>query len=184
MHESHGMALGISREQIFCSRKMELASLRILEVAAMPRSFQQPIHLLGHHFGVRTLRCGNESILIYLSITVAPEIISKEDATYGADIWSLGCTIVELLTGQAPYWKFGADVALYRMVNDPHPPMPKEISGVCISTFDVNVVLNFPSTKNLEAFLKGCFIRDAVQRPTATNLLNSDWIRSIWVEPL
>jgi serine/threonine protein kinase len=30
---------------------------------------------------------------------VAPEIISKEDATTSADIWSLGCTILELLTG-------------------------------------------------------------------------------------
>jgi serine/threonine protein kinase len=35
---------------------------------------------------------------------VAPEIISKEDATTSADIWSLGCTILELLTGMVRFF--------------------------------------------------------------------------------
>jgi serine/threonine protein kinase len=34
---------------------------------------------------------------------VAPEVINLHGARTASDIWSLGCTIVELLTGQPPY---------------------------------------------------------------------------------
>lgn len=34
---------------------------------------------------------------------VAPEIIDMTGASFSSDIWSLGCTIVELLTGLPPY---------------------------------------------------------------------------------
>jgi len=34
---------------------------------------------------------------------VAPEAINLQGATTASDIWSLGCTVVELLTGQPPY---------------------------------------------------------------------------------
>jgi serine/threonine protein kinase len=38
---------------------------------------------------------------------VAPEIIELKGASPASDIWSLGCTVVELLTGKPPY----ADIA-------------------------------------------------------------------------
>lgn len=34
---------------------------------------------------------------------VAPEVINLQGAKTASDIWSLGCTIVELLTGKPPY---------------------------------------------------------------------------------
>jgi serine/threonine protein kinase len=34
---------------------------------------------------------------------VAPEVISLNGASPASDIWSLGCTIIELLTGKPPY---------------------------------------------------------------------------------
>lgn len=34
---------------------------------------------------------------------MAPEIIDMTGASFASDIWSLGCTIIELLTGQPPY---------------------------------------------------------------------------------
>lgn len=39
--------------------------------------------------------------------SVAPEVISLDGASPASDIWSLGCTIIELLTGKPPYWDVG-----------------------------------------------------------------------------
>jgi serine/threonine protein kinase len=37
--------------------------------------------------------------------------------TPASDIWSLACTIIELLTGFPPYFDNSGITALYRMVN-------------------------------------------------------------------
>ena len=37
------------------------------------------------------------------SVTVAPEVIELKGASTKSDIWSLGCVVIELLTGRPPY---------------------------------------------------------------------------------
>eukprot|EP01102_Stenamoeba_stenopodia_P021032 TRINITY_DN8375_c0_g1_i1.p2 TRINITY_DN8375_c0_g1~~TRINITY_DN8375_c0_g1_i1.p2 ORF type:complete len:411 (-),score=80.32 TRINITY_DN8375_c0_g1_i1:307-1539(-) len=91
---------------------------------------------------------------------MAPEVIELEPATTASDIWSLGCTIIELLTGVPPYFDNTAMSALYKMVNEEHPPLPERISP------------------ELEDFLLKCFRRDPSERPTAEELLNHPWIES------
>jgi 3-phosphoinositide dependent protein kinase-1 len=34
---------------------------------------------------------------------VAPEMIQSNDATLSTDIWSMGCIIYKILTGQVPF---------------------------------------------------------------------------------
>jgi serine/threonine protein kinase len=62
---------------------------------------------------------------------MAPEIIEMTSGGTAADIWSLGCTVVELLTGSPPYYTLGSMQALFRMVDDPHPPLPANVSPQC-----------------------------------------------------
>ena len=93
---------------------------------------------------------------------MAPEIING-NATYGseADIWSVGCTINEMLTGHPPWpmlsntWKM-----LYHVANS-EPMLEMEL-------------LDSPTID----LLKKIFSRNACDRPSAVNLLSSEWITS------
>lgn len=59
---------------------------------------------------------------------MAPEIIEVAGAHTVSDIWSLGCTIVEMLRGTPPYFELATMQALFKIVEDPHPPIPPTIS--------------------------------------------------------
>ncbi|OMJ22341.1 Serine/threonine-protein kinase sepA [Smittium culicis] len=90
---------------------------------------------------------------------MAPEIIKLEGPTTASDIWSLGCTIVELLSGKPPYADLVSMAALYHIVEDERPPFPENISA------------------QLHDFLTICFEKDPKNRPTASQLVNHPWLK-------
>ena len=47
---------------------------------------------------------------------MAPEVIELTSVTAAADIWSVGCLDIELLTGQPPYFDLQPMSALFRIV--------------------------------------------------------------------
>ena len=50
---------------------------------------------------------------------MAPEIIQMSGFTTASDIWSVGCTVVELISGAPPYYEMAPMSALFRIVHDP-----------------------------------------------------------------
>ena len=92
---------------------------------------------------------------------MAPEIIELNGATTASDIWSLGCTILELLTGDPPYHKLRQMQALFAIVSDDHPPIPDGLS---------------PMVKD---FLLQCFQKDPNLRITAKKLLKHPWMLNV-----
>ena len=50
--------------------------------------------------------------------------------TASSDVWSVGCLIVELLTGYPPYYDLQPMSALFRIVQDDHPPLPDDCSAL------------------------------------------------------
>lgn len=90
---------------------------------------------------------------------MAPEVIELKGASTKSDIWSLGCTLIELITGKPPYADLIAMSAMFRIVEDKYPPLPRNIS------------------EDMRDFLLQCFQKNPDNRPTATQLLDHPWIR-------
>lgn len=82
-------------------------------------------------FGVASRTTGlSESSVVGTPYWMAPEVIELSGATTASDIWSLGCTVIELLEGKPPYHNLAPMPALFRIVNDDHPPLPQGASPV------------------------------------------------------
>jgi serine/threonine protein kinase len=81
-------------------------------------------------FGVATRSNVGESSVVGTPYWMAPEVIELSGATTASDIWSLGCTTIELLDGKPPYHNLSPMAALYRIVSEDHPPLPEGASPV------------------------------------------------------
>ncbi|KAG0070155.1 hypothetical protein BGZ89_001273 [Linnemannia elongata] len=90
---------------------------------------------------------------------MAPEVIELKGASPASDIWSLGCTVIEMLTGQPPYAELLPLTTLFRIVEDERPPLPSNLS------------------MDLLDFLCQCFQKDPSLRPSAGALGRHIWIK-------
>lgn len=91
---------------------------------------------------------------------MAPEIVVQSPVTAKSDVWSAACTAVEMVQGSPPYYELSPLRAFYRIVNDPHPPLPAQTSS------------------QLQDFLLRCFCRDPMARPSTAELLgDAEWVR-------
>eukprot|EP01105_Mastigella_eilhardi_P010150 TRINITY_DN2378_c0_g1_i7.p1 TRINITY_DN2378_c0_g1~~TRINITY_DN2378_c0_g1_i7.p1 ORF type:complete len:1065 (+),score=196.41 TRINITY_DN2378_c0_g1_i7:336-3197(+) len=90
---------------------------------------------------------------------MAPEIISELGHNTLSDIWSLGCTVIELITGHPPYYDCPNLRAMFKIVQS-DIPIPDGISD------------------ELRDFLQLCLRKNPSGRPTAVQLLEHAWLRS------
>ncbi|KAF8058180.1 protein kinase [Lyophyllum atratum] len=93
----------------------------------------------------------------------APEIIEMKGASTKSDIWSLACTVIELLTGRPAYNEIQNDIAvMFRIVEDAMPSLPD------------------PCSPLLQDFLVRCFHKDPKMRPSAERLWEHPWLKQNW----
>lgn len=79
-------------------------------------------------FGVAMSDSEKSNSVVGTPYWMAPEIIEMAGPSSACDIWSVGCTVVELLTGKPPYFDLRPMTALFRIVQDDYPPLPDGIS--------------------------------------------------------
>ncbi|XP_009421493.2 mitogen-activated protein kinase kinase kinase 18 [Musa acuminata AAA Group] len=98
---------------------------------------------------------------------MAPEVARGEEQGPPADVWALGCTVIEMATGRPPW-----------------PDVPNAIGVVHRIAFS-RVVPDFPSWLSAEGkdFLSKCFKRDPSERWTAEQLLRHEFVASSRTNP-
>ncbi|MED6127878.1 hypothetical protein PIB30_092270 [Stylosanthes scabra] len=91
-----------------------------------------------------------------------PESVNDGECESPADIWALGCTVVEMVTGK-PAWNIANDSSIWSLLlrigtGEEVPAIPDEIS------------------KQGKDFLEKCFVKDPKKRWTAEMLLNHPFL--------
>ena len=86
---------------------------------------------------------------------IAPEVVSRKGHSFSADIWSFGCVLIEMVTGQPPWSNYSIDV--------------KEV--LTLISRD-NLLPDIPDCEpNLKEVILRCVQRDCILRPTTSDLL-------------
>ncbi|XP_010528879.1 PREDICTED: mitogen-activated protein kinase kinase kinase ANP1 isoform X2 [Tarenaya hassleriana] len=91
---------------------------------------------------------------------MAPEVIRQTGHSFSADIWSVGCTVIEMVTGKAPWSQQYKEVAaiFYIGTTKAHPPIPENLSA------------------DVKDFLLKCLQEEPNLRPTASELLKHPFV--------
>ncbi|XP_041022306.1 mitogen-activated protein kinase kinase kinase 2-like isoform X2 [Juglans microcarpa x Juglans regia] len=91
---------------------------------------------------------------------MAPEVILQTGHSFSADIWSVGCTVIEMATGKPPWSQQYQEVAalFYIGKTKSHPPIPEHLSV------------------EAKDFLLKCLQQEPNLRPSASELLQHPFV--------
>ncbi|ODV61745.1 Pkinase-domain-containing protein [Ascoidea rubescens DSM 1968] len=92
---------------------------------------------------------------------MAPEVVNQTAYTERTDIWSLGCLVVEMLTGKHPYPTLDITQAIFRIGGKKYPDIPEKC------------------TKDAKNFLEKTFVVDYLIRPSAAELLYHPFLKTL-----
>ncbi|KAL7067815.1 protein kinase domain-containing protein [Cryptosporidium serpentis] len=90
---------------------------------------------------------------------MSPEVLSKGEYNEKSDIWSLGCCMYEVMTGEPPFYAKSYEELREHVSYGPTPTLPNYYSN------EIGSVLSL------------MFEKDPVKRPTALQLLNHPYIQ-------
>ncbi|ESN95585.1 hypothetical protein HELRODRAFT_102572 [Helobdella robusta] len=91
---------------------------------------------------------------------MSPELLDGNGYGRKTDIWSLGCSVVEMLTGHPPWHQLENFAAIFKIVTSDEPgySLPDSVS------------------KQARDFVSECFTRSLERRPTSSQLLYHSFV--------
>lgn len=97
---------------------------------------------------------------------MAPEVILQTGHSFSADIWSVGCTVIEMATGKPPWSQQYQEVAaLFHIgTTKSHPPIPEHLSA------------------EAKDFLLKCLQKEPNLRTSASDLLQHPFVTTEYQE--
>ncbi|GAY56895.1 hypothetical protein CUMW_175410 [Citrus unshiu] len=92
---------------------------------------------------------------------MAPEVVMNTNGySLTVDIWSLGCTVLEMATSKPPWSQYEGVAAIFKIGNSKDiPEIPEHLSD------------------DAKSFIKQCLQRDPSARPPASKLLDHPFVR-------
>lgn len=92
---------------------------------------------------------------------MAPEVIMQKNTGYefAVDIWSLGCTVIEMVTGKPPWSEYEGVAAMFKVTRAETPPIPEGLSP------------------EGQSFIRYCLQRNPAERPSAAFLLEHPFVQ-------
>ncbi|KAD7477956.1 hypothetical protein E3N88_01092 [Mikania micrantha] len=92
---------------------------------------------------------------------MAPEVVMNTNGySLAVDIWSLGCTILEMATSKPPWGQYEGVAAIFKIGNSKDmPEIPDHLSN------------------DAKSFIRQCLQRDPSLRPSASKLLDHAFVR-------
>jgi serine/threonine protein kinase len=99
---------------------------------------------------------------------MAPEVVRQQGHAKPADVWSLGATVLQMLTGMAPYQDLAPVPALFRIGHGSDSPVPP----------------NARMSPLARDFVCQCLTRDAALRPTVEQLEVHPWLENRRPSPI
>ncbi|CAH2449721.1 Signal transducing MEK kinase [Komagataella phaffii CBS 7435] len=91
---------------------------------------------------------------------MAPEVVKQTVYTNKADIWSVGCLIIEMFTGKHPFPDFSQMQAIFKIGMQTRPEIPPTASDLARS------------------FLESCLESDYTKRSSATDLSHHEFVKT------
>ncbi|ORZ21671.1 kinase-like domain-containing protein [Absidia repens] len=92
---------------------------------------------------------------------MAPEVVKQTQYTHKADIWSVGCMVIEMFTGDHPFPEYSQMQAIFQIGSDLAPDIPAHISA------------------DGKDFLKCAFQLDHEKRASASDLLSHPFLVTV-----
>ncbi|KAI3656364.1 hypothetical protein MP638_000774 [Amoeboaphelidium occidentale] len=107
---------------------------------------------------------------------MSPEMVKRTSCTTKVDVWSLGCLVLEMLTGERPWYGFDQIQALYQIGMGLKNPID-HLNEVWQENSGTSFTSSLPQTA-LE-FLQAMFKADPEERASADLLLDSEFLKIV-----